>query len=102
MGHSRGDSALKMKRDYLTTALALVLLASSLAASAMCYKFWRVSQENRALQAYVAQVTQKRNMVNSFIVELNEYSLRNPAITPLLDQMNFRLRLTTNTIPVQR
>ena len=91
-----------MKRDYLTTILALVLLASSLAASAMCYKFWRLSQENRMLQLTVAQVTQKRNLVNSFIVELNEYSLKNPQITPLLDQLNFRLRLTTNTIPVAR
>ena len=91
-----------MKRDYLTTILALALLASSLAASAMCYKFWRLSQENRALQTVVAQVNQKRAMVNSFIVELNEYSLKNPAITPLLDQMNFRLRLTTNTIPIAR
>jgi hypothetical protein len=91
-----------MKRDYLTTILALTLLASSLAASAMCYKFWRLSQENRGLQSVVGQVNQKRAMVNSFIVELNEYSLRNPAITPLLDQMSFRLRLTTNTIPIAR
>ena len=91
-----------MKRDYLTTILALVLLATSLAASAMCYKFWRISQENRMLQNVVGQVNQRRALVNSFVVELNEYSLRNPAITPMLDQMNLRLRLTTNTIPVVR
>ena len=91
-----------MKRDYLTTVLALVLLASSLAASAMCYKFWRLSQEHRVLQMTVGQVTQKRNLVNSFVVELNEYSLKNPTITPLLDQLNMRLRLTTNTIPISR
>ena len=91
-----------MKRDYLTTILALVLLASSLAASGMCYRFWRVSQQNRALQTVVAQVQQRRALVNSFVVELNEYSLRNPAINPLLDQMQFRLKLTTNAIPVTR
>ena len=91
-----------MKRDLLTSILALILLASSLAAAAMWYKYLRVSQQNRAMHNYVAQLPQRRNLVNSFLVELNEYSLRNPAITPLLDRMNFRLRLTTNTIPVAR
>jgi hypothetical protein len=91
-----------MKRDLLTSILALILLASSLAAAAMWYKYLRISQQNRAMHTYVAQLNQRRGLVNSFVVELNEYSLRNPAITPLLDKMNFRLRLTTNTIPVAR
>ena len=91
-----------MKRDLLTSILALVLLATSLAAAAMWYKFLRLSQQNRAMQAYVGQLNQKRALVNSFVVELNEYSLRNPAIAPLLDQMSLRLRLTTNTIPIAR
>lgn len=91
-----------MKRDLLTTILALTLLATSLAAAAMCYKFLRLSQEHRALQNVVAQVNQRRALVQSFVVELNEYSLRNPAINPLLEQMNLRLRLTTNSIPASR
>jgi hypothetical protein len=91
-----------MKRDLLTSILALILLASSLAAAAMWYKYLRISQQNRAMHTYVAQINQRRGLVNSFVVELNEYSLRDPAITPLLDKMNFRLRLTTNTIPVAR
>ena len=89
-----------MKRDLLTSILALILLASSLAAAGTCYKFWRVSQEHRHLQSVVAQVNQRKALVNSFVLELNEYSLRNPAIAPLLDQLNLRLRLTTNTVPV--
>jgi hypothetical protein len=91
-----------MKRDLLTSILALVLLASSLAAAAMWYKYLRLSQLNRAMHNRVAFLNQRRALVNSFVVELNEYSLRNPAITPLLDEMNFRLRLTTNAIPLSR
>lgn len=91
-----------MKRDLLTSILALILLATSLAAAGSCYKFWRVSQEHRYLQSVVAQVNQRKALVNSFVVELNEYSLRNSAITPMLDQLNLRLRLTTNTIPLSR
>jgi hypothetical protein len=68
----------------------------------MWYKYLRISQQNRRMHSFMAQLNQRRGLVNSFVVELNEYSLRNPAITPLLDQMNFRLRLTTNTIPVAR
>ena len=91
-----------MKRDLLTSILALILLAASLAAAGTCYKFWRASQEHRALQGVVSQVGQRKALINSFAIELNEYSLRNPAITPMLEQLNLRLRLTTNTVSASR
>jgi len=89
-----------MKRDLLTSILALVLLASSLAAAAMAYKFLKTSSEFRFLQEQVARVNQKRALFQNFAVELNEYSLRNPAINPLLDQTGLRMRAVTNTIPL--
>jgi hypothetical protein len=89
-----------MKRDLLTSVLALILLASAMAAAAMCYKLLRLSQENRVLSEAVVRVNHDRASVQQFLVDLNEYGLRNPAINPLLDQMKFRLHLTTNTIPV--
>jgi hypothetical protein len=91
-----------MKRDLLTSILALVLLASSLAAAAMCYKALRTSAENRFLQEQVARVSQRRALLQNFAVDLNEYSLKNPAIAPLLDQMNLRMRAVTNTLPLTR
>ena len=91
-----------MKRDLLTSILALVLLASSLAAAAMCYKFLKMSHEYRVLQDIVVQVNQRRNHVGGFLVDLNEYAARNPAFNPILDQMNLRLRAVTNNIPAQR
>lgn len=96
-----------MKKDLLTSVLALILLASALAAAAACYKFLVLSREYPRLQETVARVNQRRATVNQFLVDLNEYGLRNPAINPLLDQMSFRLRaitntITANTIPVQR
>jgi hypothetical protein len=90
-----------MKRDLLTSVLALILLASAMAAAAMCYKLLRLSQENPALQETVVQVNRRKATVNQFMVDLNEYGLRNPALNPLLDQMKFRLRAVTNTIPAQ-
>jgi hypothetical protein len=89
-----------MKRDLLTSILALILLASAMAAAAMCYKFLRLSQENRMLQEAVLRTNQHRNLANQFLVDLNEYGVRNPSINPLLDQMKFRLRAVTNTLPV--
>jgi 6-phosphogluconate dehydrogenase (decarboxylating) len=90
-----------MKRDLLTSVLALILLASAMAAAAMCYKLLRLSQEFRINQEKVVRVNQQKAAMNQFLVDLNEYGLRNPALNPLLDQMKFRLRAVTNTIPVQ-
>jgi hypothetical protein len=90
-----------MKRDLLTSVLALILLASALAAAAMCYKFLRMSQEFHTLQEQAMQANRHRAAMNQFLVDLNEYGLRNPALNPLLDQMNFRLHAVTNTIPIQ-
>ena len=89
-----------MKRDLLTSILALVLLASSLAAAAMCYKFLKLAQQARLMQERVVQDNQRRAIFQNFAVELNEYALRNPAINPLLDQMGLKLRLISNNIPV--
>ena len=91
-----------MKRDLLTSILALVLLATAGAAAAMSYKFVKMTSEFRFLQERVALVNQKRAAFQNFAVELNEYSLRNPAITPLLNQMGLRLHAVTNTIPLAR
>ena len=91
-----------MKRDLLTSILALVLLASSLAAAAKCYQFLNMSHDYRALQEIVAQVNQRRNLMGSFLVDLNEYAMRNPAFNPMLDQMSLRLRPVTNNVPVKR
>ena len=89
-----------MKRDLLTSILALILLASSLATAAMCYKFLKMAQHTRMLQEKVAQANQARPLFQNFAVELNEYALRNPAINPLLEQMGLRLRLMSNNVPV--
>jgi hypothetical protein len=88
-----------MKRDLLTSILALILLASSLAAAAMCYKFLKTAHFTRVLQEQVVKANQDRVRFQSFAVELNEYAVRNPSINPLLDQMGLRLRLVTNNIP---
>jgi hypothetical protein len=87
-----------MKRDVLNTVLAVVLLGSSLMTAGMCYKFLKLSHEYRFLQDQVARVNQRRALLNTYAVELNEYSIRNPSLTPLLDQMNLRLRAVTNTV----
>ena len=89
-----------MKRDLLTSILALILLASSLAAAAMCYKFLKMAHQTRILQEKVVQANQARGLFQNFAVELNEYALRNPAINPLLDQMGLRLRLISNNVPM--
>jgi hypothetical protein len=91
-----------MKRDLLTSILALVLLATSLATAAMGYKLVKMAQQFGALQKTVAEVNQNRAAFQNFAVELNEYSLRNPAINPLLDKMGLRLRVVTNNISAAR
>jgi hypothetical protein len=91
-----------MKRDLLTSILALALLAISLATAAMGYKFVKMSQQVGDLQKNVAEVNQNRAVFQNFAVELNEYSLRNPAINPLLDKMGLRLHVVTNNVPAAR
>jgi hypothetical protein len=90
-----------MKRDLVTSALALILLALSLATAAMGYKFFKMSHNYRLLQENIVQVNQRRALFQNMAVELNEYALRNPAMNPMLDQMGLRLRVVTNTIPAR-
>ena len=85
-----------MKRDLLSPALLLGLFLSTLAASGMCYWFLKASRDLRALQAQTAVINQKRAALQAFAIDVNEYARRNPAINPLLDQLNLRLRIPTN------
>jgi hypothetical protein len=54
------------------------------------------------LQKKYAEVNQNRAVFQNFAVELNEYSMRNPTINPLLDKMGLRLRVVTNNVPTAR
>jgi hypothetical protein len=81
--------------------LTVALVATSLMAGTMSYKFLLASKESRSLQEQAGRVAQRRATLNAFAGEVNEYARTNPAIEPLLERLNLRLRPATNSSPTR-
>ncbi len=85
-----------MKRDHAGTVLVLALAISTAATAAICYQYLKASRDFRFLQAQTVKINQKRAGMQALAIDLNDYARRNPALEPLLEKLNIRLRPTTN------
>lgn len=85
-----------MKRDPLAVILITVLFVSTLATAGMCYWYLYSARTHRALASSVNFMNQNRQLIQPLAVDLNTYARQNPAIVPLLEQMNLRIRTLTN------
>jgi hypothetical protein len=86
-----------MKRDVLAIGLVSVLIAATLATVGMCYMYLKTAQGVRHMQAGpLHKVNQRRQIIQAMAMDLNEYAKRNPAIIPLLQELQLRPRASTN------
>lgn len=89
-----------MKSDPLTGILTVVLIAATLGAAAMCYKYLMLSREFQSLQQVVLGVNQRKALANQLAMDLAQYSTAHPEIKPLLEDINkqLQMRAATNAI----
>lgn len=73
-----------MKNDPIATLLALALLVAGLATAGVTGWFWKSTRENTRLQAASGMVNRHRMAMQNLLVDVTEYSKRNPAIDPVL------------------
>lgn len=81
-----------MKNQLWTVLLFLVLLLLVLTSSGLAYVYVRSSKKLHTLQAQANVITQYRAAVQSLANEAIEYSKRNPAIDPVLQDIGLKVR----------
>lgn len=91
-----------MKRDVLAIGLVGVVMLSTLATVGMCYWYLKTARDVRyqqnAMKDLNRGIARNRQALQSLALDLNSYARRNPAIVPLLEQMNLRMDLPTNSV----
>ena len=81
-----------MKQNYLMAGLATVALILGLWAALQSVRFFFMTRQLARAQEQVNQVQLRLNYAQALATEALEYSRRNPAIDPILQQFNFKPR----------
>ena len=85
-----------MKRDPYTAMLVVVFAIVTMGSVVLCYQYLKDSRKLRYLQEQTARVNQRKSLMQSLALEMNEYARRNPAMNPVLERLNMRMRAATN------
>lgn len=88
-----------MKNPLWTLFLFLVLMVLVLTSSVLAFVYVRSGKRLNTLQAQAAVITQYRSAIQSLATEAIEYSKRNPAIDPILQDIGLKVRISTETAP---
>jgi hypothetical protein len=86
-----------MKSNFVATVLVAVLMVSAVATVGLCYWYVRVLVYAQALQAQgqtlqrqLGVASRNNEIVRAMASDALEYSKRNPAIDPLLQQLDLK------------
>lgn len=79
-----------MKTSPLTTVLLGLVGLSVLLSLALCFAHISADKELRVLKTQFNQVNQNRTAISGLVAESLEYSKRNPAINPILEQAGLK------------
>lgn len=86
--------AVHMKNQLWTVLLFLVLVLLVLTSSGLAYVYVRSTKKLQTLQAQANVITQYRTVIQSLANEAIEYSKRNPAIDPILQDIGLKVRMS--------
>jgi hypothetical protein len=75
-----------MKRSPLTTVLLVLVTISALASLVLCWMYISNTRELRNLQTQATGVNNNRSIIQALANDCVEYSKKNPAINPILEQ----------------
>jgi hypothetical protein len=81
-----------MKRNLAGIILVVVLFVSACGTALLSVKFFFGVKELLAMQGQVLRITSTLNAAQSLANETMEYSRRNPAIDPILQQFEIKSR----------
>jgi hypothetical protein len=88
-----------MKNNTLGTLLVGVLFASALLTSWASVRYFFSLREAQRLQAQTIAINNNRNATQALANEAIEYSKRNPAIDPILQQFEIKPKPTNVPAP---
>jgi len=74
-----------MKNSPLTTVLLLILVVSALASVTLCWLYMSNVRQSRALQSDAVKMQNNQALVMQLAKDAVEYSKKNPAIEPILE-----------------
>lgn len=74
-----------MKNSPLTKALLVLVVVISLWSVYYCMSYNSKTRELRTMQAQVAFINMRQQVVQALLAEAMEYSKKNPAIDPILE-----------------
>lgn len=81
-----------MNNNYLAGALVGLLFLSALSASLFCFRYLTCMRKLSHLQGQFATIQNRRNQIQALANDAVEYSRRNPAIDPLLQDVSIKPR----------
>ena len=88
-----------MKNNLLAALLAGLLLVLGLGASFQSLRYLFMLRRVGNMQNQANQYNFRLNLTQALVNESVEYSKRNPAIDPILQQFRFKVTTGTNTTP---
>lgn len=89
-----------MRSPVIGTLLVVLLMLSGLTTCLLSARWFFATREIQRLQARADSLTRTSNLMQQLAAESVEYGRRNPAINPLLEQLNLKAsaaRSATNT-----
>lgn len=86
-------------KDPVPVILSAILLLSVVATSGLCLWYLQCTRQYNAAQAEVERISRNRNLMQALLNDSVEYSKKNPAIIPILQNLGNKTRAETNTTP---
>jgi len=90
-----------MNKSPLTKVLLGVLTIIALWSLVLCYSFIAKSRELRTLNAQAAQINFRQQAANALVMDVLEYSKKNPAINPILESIQAKSNATPAAAPAK-
>jgi hypothetical protein len=88
-----------MKTQLSTVLLVGLLCIGALTTAVLSVVYIKSMRELNDLQTAAARINQYRNAMQSLAAEAIDYSRKNPAIEPILNDIGIRTRPSTNAQP---
>jgi hypothetical protein len=86
-------------KDPVPVLLSVILLASVIATSGLCVWYLQCTRQYNAVQAEVEKISRSRTLMQALLNDAVEYSKKNPAILPLLQNLGSKAKMDTNAAP---
>jgi hypothetical protein len=86
-------------KDPVPILLSAILLGSVILTAGLCVWYLQCTRQYNAVQAEVERIARTRTTMQGLLNDAVEYSKKNPAILPILQNLGAKAKLETNAAP---